>query len=260
MKIFKSAALFALLLGNRMLHGSFQPEKVHRIILKISGEFLAGTKNNGFDHDTLEQLTSDIIEVKKLSLGIGIVLGGGNLYRGASEEANGMARVTGDDIGMLATLQNSLVLSSYIKKQNYQCEVFSALQVDKVAQFYTAEKAEKALSKGKICFFAGGTGNPYFTTDTAAVLRALELNADLVLKGTKVDGVFSADPTTCNDAEFYHEISYDETLVKRLNVMDMTAFTLARDNRLYMKVFNITKPGNLKSAISRKDVGTFIHF
>ena len=237
----------------------FRPEKINRIILKISGEYLAGVKGFGFDHQVLEQLANDIVEIKKLSIGIGIVLGGGNFFRGAIEEDAGMGRVVGDDIGMLATLQNSLMLADYINRKNYQCEVFCALQVEKVAEFYNVAKAEKSLTKGKICFFSGGTGNPYFTTDTAAVLRALELKADIVLKGTKVDGVFSSDPKIDKDAVFYPSISYDDTLSNRLNVMDMTAFSLARDNNLNMKVFNITEPGNLKKAISCKDVGTFIY-
>ena len=237
----------------------FKPEKIQRIIIKISGEFLAGSKQFGFDHSILEQLTDDIISLKKMGLGVGIVLGGGNVFRGGKEEIKGIDRITGDHVGMLATIQNSLVLGDYIRRQNYQIEVFSALEMDRICSFYTPYNVETALSEGKICFLAAGTGNPYFTTDTAAVLRAIELNADLVVKGTKVDGVFSADPMIDKGAEFYSEISYDELLAKRLNVMDMTAFSLARDYHIAMKIFNITEPGNLKNAILKKNVGTYIY-
>lgn len=237
----------------------FQPEKIQRVIIKISGEFLAGKSSFGFDHSVLEQLADDCIALKKMGLGIGIVLGGGNLFRGAKEEVKGINRITGDHIGMIATVQNSLMLSDYIRRKNYRTEVFSAVKIDGVCRTYTFEGVNTALNKGKICFLAGGTGNPYFTTDTAAVLRAVELNADLVVKGTKVNGVYSADPVMNKDAEFYSEISYDELLVKRLNVMDMTAFSLARDHHIPMKIFNITEPGNLKNALISKDEGTYIY-
>ncbi len=237
----------------------FKPEKIQRIIIKISGEFLAGINQIGFDQDILEQLAEDIISLKKMGLGIGIVLGGGNIFRGGEEEIKGINRITGDNVGMLATLQNSLILSDYIRRKNYQTEVFSAIEIDRICSYYTPNNVERALSEGKICFLAGGTGNPYFTTDTAAVLRAIELNADLVLKGTKVNGVYSSDPMIDKDAEFFAEISYDDLLAKRLNVMDMTAFSLARDYHMAMKIFNITKPGNLKNAILKKDEGTYIY-
>jgi len=245
----------------------FKPEKIERVIVKISGEFLAGDGSLGFNHEVLEQLADDLISLKKTGLAIGIVLGGGNIFRGAKslrsnadgQEDKGINRVSGDNIGMLATLQNSLVLSDYIQRKNYHAEVFSALEINKVCRFYTTNSVENALNKGRICFLAGGTGNPYFTTDTAAVLRAIELNADIVLKGTKVDGVYSADPVVDKNAEYYPEISYDELLSRRLNVMDMTAFSLARDHHIAMKIFNITKPGNLKNAILKKAVGTYVY-
>ncbi|MBW6516535.1 MAG: UMP kinase [Candidatus Cloacimonetes bacterium] len=237
----------------------FKPEKIQRIIIKISGEFLAGSKEIGYDNAILEQITDDLIALKKLGLSIGIVLGGGNFFRGGKEEDKGFDRITGDNVGMLVTVQNSLILADYLNRKNYHCEVFSALEMDKICSFYTPYNVENALSSGKICFLAGGTGNPYFTTDTAAVLRAIELNANLVVKGTKVDGVYSSDPMIDKDAEYYSEISYDEIIAKRLNVMDMTAFSLARDYHIPMKIFNITKPGNLKNAILHKNVGTFIY-
>jgi len=246
----------------------FKPEQIERIIVKVSGEFLAGNKAFGYDHKVLEQLGDDLIALKKMGLAIGVVLGGGNIFRGGKslrsnvegeKDKGNIQRVTGDQVGMLATLQNSLVLSDYIRRKNYHTEVFSALEINKVCCFYSTDSVENALNKGKICFLAGGTGNPYFTTDTAAVLRAIELNADIVLKGTKVDGVYSADPVTDKNAEFYPEISYDELLTRRLNVMDMTAFTLARDHHITMKIFNITKPGNLRNAILKRDEGSYIY-
>jgi uridylate kinase len=237
----------------------FKPEKIQRIVIKISGEFLAGSKSIGYDHSVLEQLADDFITIKKMGLGIGIVLGGGNFFRGAKEEIKGIDRITGDHVGMLATVQNSLILGDYIRRRNYQIEVFSSIEMDRVCRFYTPSNVDNAMNKGKICFLAGGTGNPYFTTDTAAVLRAVELKADLVVKGTKVDGVYSTDPVKNSNAIFFPEISYDELLAKRLNVMDMTAFSLARDHHIAMKIFNITKPGNLSGAIFKKDVGTLIY-
>ncbi len=237
----------------------FKPEKIQRIIIKISGEYLAGSKKIGFDNLILEQLADEFIELRKMGFSIGIVLGGGNLFRGAKEEVKGIDRITGDDVGMLATLQNSLILGDYIRRKNYKVEVFSAIEMGRVCRLYTPFSVNSALNKGKICFLAGGTGNPYFTTDTAAVLRAVELKADLVVKGTKVDGVFSEDPEKNRKAEFFSEISYDELLARRLNVMDMTAFSLARDYHVAMKICNITKQGNLINAILKKDEGTFIY-
>jgi uridylate kinase len=240
-----------------MVH--YQPEKIQRVILKISGEFLAGKRGVGFDNEILERLAEELIELKKLGISVGVVIGGGNLYRGAKGEAEGVDRVTGDNIGMLATIQNCLVVSDYIRRMNYQAEVFSALQCEKVCRFYIPKEVELSLRKGRIVFLGAGTGNPFFTTDTAAVLRAVELKADMVLKGTKVDGVYSSDPMVEKEAKFHSEISYDEVLINRLNVMDMTAFSLARDFNIPIKVFNITKKGNIKSAILKKDEGTYIY-
>ncbi len=237
----------------------YHPEKIHRVIIKISGEFLAGPNRFGYHHETINQLVEDIISVKRLGLSVGIVVGGGNIYRGSKVSAVGVTRVAGDNIGMLATIQNSLVLCDYLKKRNYIAELYSAIQIDKISKFYTPLRAETSLKEGKICLFCAGTGNPYFTTDTAVVLRAIELKANLVLKGTKVNGVYSADPEEEKDATFFEDITYDELLNKKLNVMDMTAFSLARDNNQNIKIFNITKSGNLKEAILKKNIGTFIH-
>lgn len=237
----------------------YKPEKIHKVIFKISGEVLAGEKGFGIDMQSVENLIEDIISIRKAGYSIGIVLGGGNFFRGVSEVGKHINRFTADNVGMLATIQNALIMSGLLQKKNYRTEIYSAIQVDKVAKFYTPNRATTSLNEGKICFFCGGIGNPFFTTDTAAILRAIELNADIVLKGTKVDGVFSADPIKDKNAKFIADITFNEVLDKQLQVMDMTAFTLARENDMPIKVFNITKKGSLKEAILNKDIGTFVH-
>ncbi|MDP8202707.1 MAG: UMP kinase [Candidatus Tenebribacter burtonii] len=237
----------------------YKPEKIHKVIFKISGEVLAGENRFGIDMQSVENLIEDIISIRKAGYSIGIVLGGGNFFRGVSEVGKHINRYTADNVGMLATIQNALVMSGLLQKKNYRTEIYSAIQVDKVAKFYTPNRATTSLNEGKICFFCGGIGNPFFTTDTAAILRAIELSADIVLKGTKVDGVFSADPVKDKNAKFIADITFSEVLERELQVMDMTAFTLARENSMPIKVFNITKKGNLKEAILNKDVGTFVH-
>ena len=237
----------------------YKPEKIHKVIFKISGEVLAGEKGFGIDMQSIENLIEDLISIRKAGYSVGIVLGGGNFFRGVSEVGKHINRYTADNVGMLATIQNALIMSGLLQKKNYRTEIYSAIQVDKVAKFYTPNRATTSLNEGKICFFCGGIGNPFFTTDTAAILRAIELNADIVLKGTKVDGVFSADPVKDKNAKFIANITFSEVLEKELNVMDMTAFTLARENNMPIKVFNITKKGSLKEAILNKEVGTFVH-
>ncbi|MCK4311564.1 MAG: UMP kinase [Candidatus Cloacimonetes bacterium] len=238
---------------------NYKPEKINKIILKISGEILAGKMEFGIDLDAINNLINDIISVKKLGFSIGIVLGGGNFFRGASKTGQYLNRSIADNIGMLATIQNTLIMSGLLQTKNYLTEIYSAIQIDKVAKFYTPSRANTSINEGKICFFCAGTGNPFFTTDTAAVLRAVELNADIVFKGTKVDGVYSADPVKNKNAELFQNITFDEALEKQLKVMDMTAFSLAREYNMAIKVFNISKKGNLKKAILSKEVGTFVH-
>lgn len=238
---------------------SYKPEKINKIILKISGEILAGKKGFGIDLDAINDLIDDIISVKKLGFSIGIVLGGGNFFRGASKTGQYLNHSIADNIGMLATIQNALIMSGLLQTKNYLTEVYSAIQVDKIAKFYTPSRANTSINEGKICFFCAGTGNPFFTTDTAAVLRAVELNADIVFKGTKVDGVYTADPVKDKNAELFQNITFKEVLEKQLKVMDMTAFSLAREYNMAIKVFNISKKGNLKKAILSKEVGTFVH-
>jgi uridylate kinase len=237
---------------------AYHPEKIHRVIIKLSGEFLAGEKGFGFDEKLIDRITNDIIEVKKLGYSIGIVLGGGNIFRGGTWSNAKMDRVTLDNIGMMATIQNALYLSEVLKIKNYSTEVLCAVKAEKLAKFYTPRRALQSMKEGKIVFLCGGTGNPFFTTDTAVVLRAAELQADLVLKGTKVAGVFTKDPAKHADAEFIQEITFEDAINKQLKVMDMTAFSLAKENNIPVKVFDLSVPGNLAMAIHKKDVGTFV--
>ncbi len=237
----------------------YTPGNIQRVIFKLSGEILAGDKGFGFDDAVVDSITDDIIELRKLGVSVGIVLGGGNIFRGGSMTNMSLDRTVLDNIGMLATIQNALYLAEVITRKNHRAEVFSAIQADKIAKFYTPGRVKTALKEGRICFLCGGTGNPFFTTDTAAVLRAIELNAGLVLKGTKVDGVYSADPVKVPDAVKYDSLSYDEALMKELRIMDMTAFSLAREHDLTIKVFDVTKKGNVRNALLEQTTGTIIH-
>ena len=236
----------------------YHPEKINRVIVKLSGEFLAGEKKFGFDEALIDRITNDIIEVKRLGYSIGIVLGGGNIFRGGSWSNAKMNRVTLDNIGMMATIQNALYLSEVLKIKNYPTEVLSSVKAEKIAKFYTPSRALQSMKEGKIVFLCGGTGSPFFTTDTAVVLRAAELEADLVLKGTKVAGVYTKDPARYEDAEFIQELTFDEAINKQLNVMDMTAFALAKENNISINVFDLSVPGNLARAIADVKVGTFV--
>ncbi len=238
---------------------NYRPEKIHKIIFKISGEIIGGKRGTVIDIDAVNNLVDELISVIYLGYSLGVVLGGGNIFRGASETGKLLNRFTADNVGMLATIQNALIMRDILMKKNYMAEIFSAIQIDKIAKFYTPNRAETSLNEGSVCFFCAGTGNPFFTTDTAAVLRAIELNADIVLKGTKVKGVYSADPMKDDKAEFIRNISFDELLIKKLTVMDMTAFSLARDYNMPIKIFNITKKGNMKEAILNSRIGTYVH-
>lgn len=234
----------------------FKPEKIHSVLLKLSGEVLAGQRGYGFDDDVIDILTDEIIAVKRLGYSLGIVLGGGNIFRGGSWKNQSLNRVTLDNIGMLGTVQNALYLAEILNNKNYPAVVFSILAMDKMTEHYSPLKASRAMANGQICFLAGGTGSPFFTTDTAAVLRAIELNLDLVLKATKVDGLYSADPKIDPSATFISNASYQECITKELRVMDMTAFSLARENNLQLKVCNISR---LRDALTDARIGTFIH-
>ena len=237
----------------------FQPHKVKRVLLKLSGEVLAGNKGFGYDDSVLDALTDELIEVKNLGYSLAIVLGGGNIFRGGAWHKQELNRVVLDSIGMLATVQNALYMAEVLVSKACPAEVFSSLAVDKVVPCYSPQAATAAMENGSICFLSGGTGNPFFTTDTAAVLRAVELKADLVMKATKVDGLYTADPMKDKDAVFIASASFQDCLEQRLGVMDLTAFSLAADNRMPIKIFNISKPGMLKDALLMQDAGTYIH-
>jgi uridylate kinase len=237
----------------------FQPQNVRRVLLKLSGEVLAGEKGFGYDDTVIDALSEELIAIKNLGYGLAIVLGGGNIFRGGNWRKQELNRVVLDSIGMLATVQNALYMAEVLIAKGYPAVVFSSLAVDKVVARYSPQAALAAMEAGSICFISGGTGNPYFTTDTAAVLRAIELKADVVLKATKVDGLYSADPMKDKNAKFISSASFQECLEKRLGVMDLTAFSLAADNNMPIKIFNIGKPGMLKDALLNPKAGTYIH-
>lgn len=237
----------------------YQPEKIHRIMLKLSGEMLAGTRGHGYDDEVIDVLTDDIIAAKRLGYGIAIVLGGGNIFRGGTWKNQSLNRVVLDNIGMLATVQNALYLAEILSNKGYASEVFTSFAMTKVARYYTPRDASMAMEDGNICLLSGGTGNPFFTTDTAAVLRAVELGLDIVFKGTKVDGLFSADPQKDPNATFIGSATYDQCIEQKLGVMDITAFSLAQENAMPIKIFNSGKPDGLCQAISSPDFGTYIH-
>ena len=232
--------------------------KYKRIILKISGEALLGDKSFGIDHQVVKELAEELKEVYHLGIELGIVIGGGNIFRGIVGQEKGMDRVRADCVGMLATLINALVIQDALISQNIPCRIMSAFEVVKAGEIYIRERALKHLEKGRILLLACGTGNPFFTTDTAAVLRALELNAEILFKATKVDGVYDKDPVKDPTAKKYDILIFDEALEKKLKVMDATAFSLARDYKLPVLVFNILKSGNIKKAVLGEKIGTLI--
>lgn len=228
-------------------------------MLKLSGEILAGESGFGYDDAVCDALSDELIAVHGNGYGLVIVLGGGNIFRGGNWPNQALDRVTLDNIGMLATIQNALYLSEILISKGCPAAVFSSFMLDKIAPQYSAAKVRQAMAEGKICFVAGGTGNPYFTTDTAAVLRAIELRLDIVLKATKVDGLYTADPVKDPNARFISDASYQTCIEQRLGVMDLTAFSLAADNKMPIKIFNINTPGNLMAALKGGNVGTYIH-
>jgi len=229
-----------------------------RILLKLSGEILAGNKGYGIDPDVLSKICNKIIKLKKSGIQIGIVIGGGNIFRGISAAAKGMDRVAGDYLGMMATIMNSVGLQSGLEKLNCDTRVMSALSITQLAEPYIRRRATRHLEKDRIVIMAGGTGNPYFTTDTAAALRAIEIDADVIIKATKVDGVYSEDPMLNPDAERYPTIKFKEVIDKELRVMDMTAVTLCKENSLPIIVFNINDDNNIINLMDAKHVGTLV--
>ncbi len=230
-----------------------------RILLKLSGEALMGDDDYGINPTVMERVVSEISEVTRLDVEVAIVIGGGNIFRGMTLSASDKVdRTTADYMGMLATIMNALALQDAIRHSGLESRVQSALRIDQVVEPYIRGKAMRYLKEGKVVIFAAGTGNPFFTTDTAAALRGLEMNVDIVLKGTKVDGVYSNDPKTDPDAKRYRNLSFDEAITKNLKVMDATALTLCRDQKLPLSVFSIFKAGALKRVVMGKDEGTLI--
>jgi uridylate kinase len=229
-----------------------------RILLKLSGEALMGEDSYGINRATLERIVSEIAEVARLGVQIGIVIGGGNIFRGVAPAAAGMDRATADYMGMLATVMNALALQDAMRRAGLMSRVQSALTIEQVAEPYIRGKALRYLEEGKIVVFAAGTGNPFFTTDTAAALRGMEMNVDVVLKATKVDGVYTADPKTDPGAVRYERLSFDEAIVKNLKVMDSTALALCRDQKMTLCVFSIFKEGALKRVVLGENEGTLV--
>jgi len=229
-----------------------------RILLKLSGESLMGDKNFGIDPKVVTQYARDIKEISDLGVQVAIVIGAGNIYRGVNEKETGIERATGDYMGMLATVINGMALQSGLEKMGLYTRLQSAIKMEQIAEPYIRRRAIRHLEKGRVVIFGAGTGNPYFTTDTAASLRAIEIEADVILKGTRVDGIYSADPEKDATAQRYETVSFDEVYRNNLNVMDMTAFTLCQENKLPIIVFDMNTPGNLLKVVSGEKVGTLV--
>lgn len=238
--------------------GNASDKPYKRVLLKLSGEVLMGNSGYGIEPETINRLAGELIEVRKSGVELAIVIGGGNIFRGMMGTASGMDRASADYMGMMATIMNAIGLQDAIERQGEHVRVISALHVREVAEPYIRRRAVRHLEKGRIVIFAAGTGNPYFTTDTAASLRAMEIQADVVLKGTKVDGVYTADPMRDPEAMRYDTLSFTEALTKQLGVMDATALSLCRDNRMPIIVFDVTTSGQMLKAVSGESVGTLV--
>jgi uridylate kinase len=229
-----------------------------RVLLKLSGEALMGDKNFGLDPVVIEQYAKDVKSITDLGVEVAIVIGGGNIYRGMNEAETGIERAHGDYMGMLATVINAMALQAMLEKIGVYTRLQTAIKMEQIAEPYIRRKAMRHLEKGRVVIFGAGTGNPYFTTDTAGVLRAIEIKADVILKGTRVDGIYSADPEKDKTATKYDTISFADAISKNLKVMDMTAFTLCRENKLPIIVFDMNTPGNLLKVIDGENVGTIV--
>lgn len=232
--------------------------KYNRVLLKLSGEALMGDKQFGIDNARLAKYAEQIREIKDLGVELAIVIGGGNIFRGVQAEQGGMDRTHGDYMGMLATMINAMALQSSLETAGIDSRLLSAIEMKEIAEPYIRRRAVRHLEKGRVVIFGAGTGNPFFTTDSAASLRAIEINADVILKGTRVDGIYTQDPEKNPNAEKYENISFDDVYSNGLNVMDMTAFTLCKENNLPIIVFNMNKEGNLKKLIQGEQVGTVV--
>lgn len=229
-----------------------------RILLKLSGESLSGNGDYGLDHNVLEEYAKDVIEVIKKECEIAIVIGGGNIFRGLSGTKSGLDRVKGDQMGMLATVINSLALESAIVRLGGKAKLFTSIRMEPVGELFNRDRVLEVMKTNTVCLLSGGTGNPFFTTDTAAALRAVEISADVLLKGTRVDGVYSADPEKDPKAEKFNTISFEEVIARRLKVMDSTAFTMCRENNMPLIVFDMNNSGNLVKLVNGKKIGTLV--
>ena len=232
--------------------------KYKRILLKLSGESLMGEKQFGIDNKRINSYARQIKEIKALGIEIAIVIGGGNIFRGVQAEEGGMDRTHGDYMGMLATMINSMALQSALESKGVMTRLQSAIEMKEIAEPFVRRKAVRHLEKGRVVIFGAGTGNPFFTTDSAASLRAIEINADVILKGTRVDGIYTADPEKDKNATKYDHITFDSVYSKGLNVMDLTAFTLCKENNLPIIVFNMDTPGNLLKLLKGEKIGTLV--
>ncbi len=235
-----------------------RPLQYRRVLLKLSGEALMGRFDYGIDPDVISRIAAEVIEVNKAGAQIGLVIGGGNIFRGAGLAAGGMDRVTGDHMGMLATIMNALAMQDALEKQGAYARVMSAVKINAVAEDYIRRRAVRHLEKGRIAIFAAGTGNPFFTTDSAAALRAVEINADLMLKATKVDGVYDSDPKKNPNAKRYEHLTYDDVIARNLQVMDTAAIALCRDYGMPMRIYDMTRPGDLMRILQGDPIGTLV--
>ena len=232
--------------------------KYKRILLKLSGEALMGAKDFGIDHGRLYKYAQDIKEIREAGIEVAIVIGGGNIFRGVQDVNGAIDRVQGDYMGMLATVINSMALQSALEGAGVKTRLLSAIKMEQIAEPFIKRRAVRHLEKGRVVIFGAGTGNPYFTTDTAAALRAVEINAEVILKGTRVDGIYTADPEKDPNAVKYDSVTFKEVMAKGLDVMDMTAFTLCHENDLPIIVFDMNEPGNLRKVLVGEEIGTIV--
>ncbi|MBS1597288.1 MAG: UMP kinase [Bacteroidetes bacterium] len=234
------------------------PAKYKRVLLKLSGEALMGDKSFGFDTDVIAQYAKDVKEIVDLGIEVALVIGGGNIYRGMNEKETGIERAHGDYMGMLATVINGMAMQAGLEKIGVYTRLLSAIKMEQIAEPYIRRRAIRHVEKGRVVIFGAGTGNPYFTTDTAGSLRAIEINAEVILKGTRVNGIYTADPEKDPSAKKFDTITFQECISKNLRVMDMTAFTLCMENKLPIIVFDMNTPGNLRKVVMGEKVGTLV--
>lgn len=235
-----------------------KPALYKRVLIKLSGEALMGNMDYGIDPDMLKRVAKEVSDVVDMGVEVSLVIGGGNIFRGAGLAQSGIDRVTGDHMGMLATLMNSLAMQDVLEKLGKQTRVMSALRINRICEEYIQRRAVHHLERSRVVIFAAGTGNPFFTTDTAGCLRAIEMGADIMMKATKVDGVFDSDPVTNPDAKRFETLTFDEVLEKKLKIMDATAIVLCRDNKLPLRIFNLNEVGALPEAIKNQSIGTSV--